>query len=272
MGIASSDGTHCFRPYIPSIDFPRLFESMAEYLPNSGTMFAFCAADCDFDDQQLAEMAAAAGLRFAAVGSHLQKAVLWRNRSEATILAIARGEPPEASSIREFADASSADLGRAILTWTAEFMHDSIHEEHPTHLELLGLLATNPPAQMAVSLDAAARFAAAFTASHASEDAQTRSDAPLSALAELGVAWDAELCEPGGESLRKKLSRAIRDTDRALALDERQIASLERRIEQFPASDRRELESLPESIHNIQRATTPDRLRRVRLKHLRQMI
>src|SRR4051794_10820632 len=88
LGAASRTAHPCFREHLPPIHFPRLFETLAEALAFPAERFAFCAVGFGFDERQLEEMAAAAGVRFAAVGTHLQRAVSWRNRSDATILAI----------------------------------------------------------------------------------------------------------------------------------------------------------------------------------------
>jgi hypothetical protein len=275
LGAASYDAHHCFRQRLPPLHFPSLFETLAEALAFPAERFAFCAVGFGFDERQLEEMAAAADLRFAAVGTHLQRAVSWRNRSDAMILAIARGEQDGGSSLKEFENASSSELAKLLLAWMADGESEFTRGAPQTHALLLQLLATNPPREIVLSLEGVARFAAAWTTARTSTCERTRENAPLTALAELDVAWDGKLfsSDPNSlESLRDQLIRAFGETQDVLSLDDRELARLQRRIGAAPDADRLNFERLLDGIRAAQRGATPDCLRAVRLDHFRLLI
>jgi hypothetical protein len=140
------------------------------------------------------------------------------------------------------------------------------------HARLLQLLAENPPRQIVLSLEGVARFAATWAATRKSADPQTREDAPLMALAELDVAWDSELLGTDSgtlEGLRDNLLRAFRDTQHVLALEERDLARLERKSAAASDAARPKFDGLLDAIRAAQRGATPDRLRGIRLDHFR---
>jgi hypothetical protein len=266
---------------LPQLDFPRFFETLAKELEHPPEGFAFCAAGFGVDEPTLEAMATRAGLRFAAVATHLQRAATWRNRSEATILAIARGEPEGGNTLQEFTTASSAVLAKVLLRWMADPEHEFSRNAPPTHGNLLRLLANNPPKPLVLSLEGVSRFAAAWATARASSDPLTQQDAPHTALAELEIAWDGDLFATkmsSPESLRDNVLRAVRETQEVLALGDAEIApgppkvgSLVRKVQNAPVAERANLEALIEAIRAAQRGPTPERLRAIRLNDYRRL-
>jgi hypothetical protein len=115
LGNAAQPGRACLRMNLPMLDFARFFETLAKVLEHPTDAFAFCAAGFGVDEPGLEAMASRAGLRFAAIATHLQRAATWRNRSDATIVAIARGEPEGGNTLQEFSTASSRELAQVLL-------------------------------------------------------------------------------------------------------------------------------------------------------------
>jgi hypothetical protein len=267
---------------LPPLDFPRFFETLGKALEHPTERFAFCAAGFDLDEPKLEEMAIRAGLRFAAVATHLQRAATWRNRSDATILAIARGEPEGGNTLQEFATASSAELARILLTWMADPEHEFTRGTPAVHGRLLSLLGTKPPKPLVLSLEGVSRFAAAWAAARASTDPHTQQDAPHFALAELEIAWDGDLFTTKAsspENLREHLLRAFRETQDVLSFGDAEIApgpqkpgSLVRKALAAPDAERPKFEALIDAIRAAQRGPTPERLRAIRLDHHRLLV
>ena len=280
LGSTARPGRHCLRSNLPSIDFPRFFATLANQIEHDAPKFSFCAAGFGQDEPALQAMAERAGLHFKAVATHLQRAAVWRNTEDTTILALARGEPEGGNTLQEFAKASSAELANVLLAWLADPEHEfsDVRRAPELHGRLLKLLAEQPPHGLVLSMDAVCRFAAAWSTARESTDAQIRNDAPLAALAELTVAWDGDLMQTRGdsderrrESLKENLIRAIQTTQEVLALGERELSKLDERATAADASDRPAFETLLSAIREAQRNSTAERLCLIRLDHYRKL-
>ena len=221
-----------------------------------------------------------ADLKFRSVATHLQKAASWRNSDDTTILAIARGEPEGGNTLQEFAKASSGELAQVLLGWLADPEHDFSNARlaPDLHGRLLKILHEQPPSGIVLSLDAACRLAAAWSAARESADAQVRQDAPLIAIAELQIAWDGELLQTKGdseerrkESLRENFIRAMQSTHEVLSLGERELDRLEKKIATADAQERPALEALIVAIREAQRGPTAAKLRNIRLELYRKL-
>jgi hypothetical protein len=84
------------------LDFPRLFATLAAQLEHDSAAFSFCAAGFQLDDSNLSQLATRAGLHFHGMATHLQRAALWRNAEDTTIIALARGEPEGGNTLQEY--------------------------------------------------------------------------------------------------------------------------------------------------------------------------
>lgn len=280
LGNTASPGRHCLRLNLPALDFPRFFETLARQLEHDAAQFSFCAAGFALDEPALQAMTDRAGLHFRAVATHLQRAASWRNTEDTTILALARGEPEGGNTLQEFAKASSSELAKVLLDWLADPEHElsDARNAPELHGRLLKLLADAPPPGLVLSLDAVCRFAATWSAARDSTDPQTKNDAPLAALPELGLAWDGDLLQTRGdsderrrESLRENLIRAMQSTQEVLSLGERELEKLDQKVVHSETADRPAFESLLVAIREAQRGPTAARLRRIRLDHFRKL-
>jgi hypothetical protein len=271
LGQTARPARHCLRTNLPVLDFPHFFQILAGQLEHEARNFAFCVAGFDLDEPAVRAMTDRAGLRFYAIATHLQRAAEWRNQSEATILALARGEPDGGNTIQEFANASSTELARILLAWVADPEHefsDSRRAPEP-HGKLLKLLSETPPAGIVLSLEGVCRFIATWAAARASADAQARNDAPLGALSELGLAWDGDLFAT--REMRENLKRAIESTQEVLSLSDKHLQQLAKKIEQGDAAERPALRRLLVAIGDAQRGCTAEHLRTIRLDHWRKL-
>jgi len=280
LGTTAKPGRHCLRINLPPIDFQRFFATLAGQIEHESSDFSFCAAGFGIDEPTLQSLAQRAGHRFRAVATHLQRAAVWRNTEDTTILALARGEPEGGNTLQEFAKASSAELAEALLFSLADPEHEfsDVRRAPDLHGRLLKMLAEQPPHGLVLSLDAVCRFAATWSEARENADAQVRNDAPLAALAELGVAWDGDLMQTRGdsderrrESMRENLIRALQSTQEVLALGERELSKLEDRAARADAADRPAFQTLLATIRDAQRGSTAARLKRIRLDHYRRL-
>jgi len=281
LGQTARPGRHCRRKNLPALDFPRFFAVLQTQLVHESSGFSFCAAGFGLDEPTLQAMAQQAGFHFRNVATHLQRAADWRNNEDTTIIALARGEPECGNTLEEFQTASSSELASVLLSWLADPEHEfsDIRHAPDLHGRLLRTLAEQPPQGLVLSMDAVCRFASAWSAARGNADAQTRNDAPLTALAELGVAWDGELMQTRGdsdqrgrESLRENLIAAMRATQDVLALGEREISKLDDRAARADAADRPSHRALIAAIREAQRSATAEKLRRIRLDHYRKLV
>ena len=271
LGRTAQPGRHCLRTTLPVLDFPHFFRVLASQLEHEARNFAFCVAGFDLDEPAVQAMTDRAGLSFHAVATHLQRAAEWRNRSEATILALARGEPDGGNTIQEFANASSTELARILLAWVADPEHEfsDTRRAPELHGKLLKLLSEIPPAGIVLSLEGVCRFVATWAVARASNDAQVRNDAPLGALSELGLAWDGDLFAT--RELRDNLKRSLESTQEVLSLSDKHLQQLATRIEQGDAAERPAFRVLLAAIGDAQRGCTAERLRAIRLDHWRKL-
>ena len=280
LGMTARPGQPCLGMKLPTLDFPRFFETLARSIEHEPQDFALCAAGFDLDEPTLRAMAERAGLHFHDVATHLQRAATWRNLSDATILAIARGEPDGGNTLQEFKKATSGELASVLLRWLADPEHEfsDARQAPEVHGRLLDLISKQPPPALVLSLEGVCHFAAAWAAARASGDAQTRNDAPLLALPELSVAWDGDLFNTRGdsderrrESLRENLIRALQSTQEVLALSDKELDKLATRAARADAADQPAYETLLTAIREAQRGPTAERLRRIRLDHYRKL-
>ena len=281
LGHTARPGRHCRRRNLPALDFPRFFAVLQTQLEHQSSEFSFCAAGFGCDEPTLQAMAQQAGFHFSNVATHLQRAAVWRNIEDTTIIALARGEPEGGNTLEEFQTASSSELASVLLSWLADPEHEfsDTRRAPDLHGRLLRILAEQPPQGLVLSMDAVCRFAAAWSAARESADAQIRADAPLAALAELGVAWDGDLMQTRGdsderrkESLRENLIGAMRTTQDLLALGERELSKLEDRVARADTADRPAYQALLATIREAQRSATAEKLRRIRLDHYRKLV
>jgi hypothetical protein len=281
LGQTARPGRHCRRRSLPALDFPRFFAVLQTQLEHDSSHFSFCAAGFDCDEPTLQAMAQHAGFNFRNVATHLQRAAVWRNIEDTTIIALARGEPEGGNTLEEFQTASSSELASVLLSWLADPEHEfsDIRRAPDLHGRLLKILAEQPPQGIVLSMDAVCRFAAAWSMARESGDHQTRNDAPLTALAELGVAWDGDLMQTRGdsderrkESLRENLIDAMRYTQELVAMGERELSKLEARVARANPSDRPSFQALLTAVREAQRSATAEHLRRIRLDHYRRLV
>ena len=272
----AKSGQNCLRTHLPALDFDHLFKVMhRNWEHDNPASFAFCAANFDVDEPTLRQKTERAGLKFATIADHLQQAADWRNRSDYTIIALARGEPEGGNTLQEFTSASSEDLARGLLEWLADPEHpfSDARVTPELHGRLLSVLSKHAPPGIVLSLDGVCRFTAAWSAARESTEPQERNDAPLFALAELGLAWDGELLNTQGdaeESLPNNLNRALIGTQEILGLSEKELEKLKIKATSFdPPSRRPMLSALISAIQDAQRGATPERLRKIRLDHWR---
>lgn len=280
LGKVAIPGRHCLRTNLPQIDFPRFFDTLANQIEHTAADFSFCAAGFDLDEPTLQMLVGRTNLRFGNVATHLQKAAAWRNSEDTTILAIARGEPEGGNTLQEFAKASSGELAKILLGWLADPEHEfsSTRLAPDLHGRLLKLLHEQPPPGVVLSLDAACRFASAWSSARESTDPQVRNDAPLIAIAELQIAWDGELLQTRGdsderrkESLRDNLIRAIQSTQEVLSLSEQELQKLALKVARTDDQERPGLEALLLAIKEAQRGPTAARLRSIHLELYRKL-
>jgi hypothetical protein len=280
LGKIARPGRHCLRTNLPQLDFQRFFTTLANQIEHDASEFSFCAAGFELDEPTLQTIVGRTDLRFRNVATHLQKAAAWRNSEDTTILAIARGEPEGGNTLQEFEKASSGELAQVLLGWLADPEHDFSNTRlaPELHGRILKLLHEQPPAGIVLSLDAACRFAAAWSSARASADAQVRNDAPLIAMAELGIAWDGELMQTRGdsderrkESLRENFIRSMQSTQEVLSLGERELERLAQKVAHADAQERPSLEALIIAIKEAQRGPTAVRLRSIRLELFRKL-
>lgn len=273
-------GKHCRKFNLPMLDFRRLFKVLKSQLESDSSHFSFCAAGFDIDEPSLLSLAKSEGLNFKNVASHLQKAALWRNNDDTTIIALSRGEPEGGNTLAEFSTSSSSDIARCLLLWISDPEHffSSTVNAPDFHGRLLNLIATDPPTNLILSLDAVSRFAAKWAESRSDEDSQIKNDAPLLALSELMIGFDSDLVIIKGdsedkkkESLKENLSASIATTQEILGLQEKELKELDSKIQRLDATNRPLFNNLIPSIREAQRSGIPDNLRNLKLHLFRKL-
>lgn len=138
------------------------------------------------------------------ISTDLHVATEWRNRrsDHPRIIALARGYNPSVHGLSFFARANSSDLAEHLLRWA---MHREPFNTTPMHQRLLEALASDSKLKGLRSLEAVARFLAAWSA------AGSDIDAPRAALPALGLLPDPRLFEAPDLSGRIRRNLAIRE-------------------------------------------------------------
>jgi Holliday junction resolvasome RuvABC ATP-dependent DNA helicase subunit len=238
------------REGLPACDVERLLNLFVERPGLARGGFSLALVGFGLGPERLEALARERGI--SSVTDDLHVATAWRNDRHAhpRIVALARGYNPSVHGLSFFGRSSSSELASHLLRWAAR---QKTFTGTPVHARLLTVLADDEALQGVRSLDAAARFLEAWSAS---EDGI---DAPRAALPELGLLPDGRLFEVPDLGRRLARNLAIRAVATVLAPGEirqrrqraARYASPERKHAMDLALDRLELFRLGDPLSGL---------------------